>query len=287
MDYEPTEGSAAVGEPPELEPRLPTVPSPLAQKILLFEFLVLIEYWLSPLLFGVENYAGLWSSVGYLLFVVFAASLIGLVVVPLRAHLREALRAPHRRLAFHAAWAGAILLGLFATNTIQFAGGAGAGSTLQWTTVYTPFGPYPSLTFVVPALDLTGSLNIEVVTILGLVAVLWAASLVLGPLRPATACPRPAANPTGWRARLAPLAAWGPFGLISGCPSCLPAYVSVAALISPGAATSGFAAIPLVPWIGLAGLLYLASLGVTILVLRRSTAASEPTPSPDPWGVPT
>ncbi|HYK92838.1 MAG TPA: hypothetical protein VEY07_02195 [Thermoplasmata archaeon] len=254
---------------------LPQVPGPVGRKVLLFEFLVLIEYWISPLLFGVENYAGLWSEVGYLLFVGFIASLIGFVVLPLRHHLSAAFRAPHRRLAFYAAWAGAIVLGLFATNTFQFySGNAGAipsGVGLSWSTVYTPFGPWSSLTIILAPIQLSGTINAVVVAVLGLLGFLWASALVLGPLRPTTACPTPQVPASGWRARLAPLLAWGPFGLISGCPSCAPAYVAWLAMVAPGPASAGYAAIPLVPWIGLAGLLYLASFGLTLIVIGRST----------------
>lgn len=251
----------------------PSIPSRLGRRVLLFEGMVLAEFWLSPLLFGIENYAGLWSTIGMILFGMFVLTLVGFVVVPLRRPLREVFLTRARRAGFAGVVGASVLVGLFATNTIQLVSGSGgAGAASQWTTVYTPFGAWTSLSFQLPALDLSGSLNVEVVGLLLLLGFLWASTLFLGPLRPLASCDRGPVRARGWRARVAPLLIWGPFGLISGCPSCAPAYIAGLALIAPGPATASYAAIPLVPWIGLAGLLYLASFGALLLLLQRTTS---------------
>ncbi len=269
--------------PAAVLPPIPRVPSPLGRRVLLFVFLVLIEYWLSPLFFGVQNYAGLWSGIGWLLFAVAVASLIGFVVLPLRPHLRRALSSRRTRALFVAAWGGGAALGLFATNTLQLIGPVSSGGgpvQLAWQTVYTPFGPWTSAWFTVDPIGLVGVFNLEVLTVLGLLSFLWASALVLGPLRVREACAVTPAVDSRRRGRLASAAAWGPFGLISSCPSCAPAYVAWLATVAPGPAMSGYAAIPLVPWISLAGLLFLASLGVTVLVLSRATRPADPMDAP-------
>ncbi len=268
-----TEAPDGAVEPIAGEPDgLPPVPGPIGRKLLLFEFLVLVEYWLAPLLFGVQNYAGLWSTVGWALFLLFVSSLFLFVVRPLRPHLSVAFGRPRARPVFYLSWVGSLVLGLFATNTFQLLSPGAAPLGWSWATVYTPFGPWTSLAFTLGPLDLAGTLNLEVGLVLGLLGFLWASSLVLGPLAPRPAvCERPAVGEGTGKGRLAAVAAWGPFGLISGCPSCAPAYVAWLSAIAPGPAASGYAAIPLVPWIGLAGLLYLASFGLVILALSRTT----------------
>ncbi len=267
---------------------LPRIPGPIGRRVLLFEFLVLIEYWLSPVLFGVENYAGLWSTIGWLLFFLFVGSLMVLVVLPLRPHLARARDLPWARAVFYGSWAGSILLWLFVTNTVQVVAQGGQPSSFTWATVYTPFGPWTSLAFTFAPLDLAGTLNLEVGAVLGLLGFLWASALILGPFSARRACPvDPTAPSRPWRARLASVAAWGPFGLISGCPSCAPAYVAWLSLVAPGPAANGYATIPLVPWIGLAGLLYLASFGLLLLTLSRITRRGETTqPTAAPSGYP-
>ena len=263
-------------------PSLPQVPGPLGRKVLLFEFLVLAEYWVAPLFLGVTNYAGLWSDIGVALFGVFTASLVGFVLWPLRPHLRAAFaeRRWHRWL-FHGVWSTTLVVGLFAINILQFTDGPGA-PWVQFSpsTVYTPFGAWPTLDVYLPALQLWSTWNLEAPAILLLLGWSSAASVVLGPARRPPSCPVPARAATGWRGRLAAVGAVLPLGLISGCPGCAPVYFAALAMAAPGAAYSASASIPLVPWIGFAGLLYLLGFGLALWLIHRATA-DPAAPSPD------
>jgi hypothetical protein len=278
-------GGAAFGARPPLEvvadrsdptdsPALRQVPSPLGAKILLFEFIVLIEYWTAPLFLNVTNYAGAWSGVGTLLFVLLVTTLAFFVLLPLIPHLRIALAVGRDRWLFHGIWMGSLAVGLVVTSTIQWvspATGSGTPVELGRTTIYTAFGAWPSLTILVSGLHLFATVNLEVPTTIGLLSVLSAAAVLLGPVRRARACARGAPRKGLWGSRLASVAIWSPFGFITGCASCAPAYLALLALVAPATAASGYSAVPLVPWIGLAGLLYVASLGLALHILRQAT----------------
>jgi len=249
-----------------------TVPSPLGRRVLAFEFLVLLEYWLAPIFLGITNYAGLWSDLGSLLLVLFVSSLVVFVVLPLRPHLRRALAVPRNRWAFHGVWSASFVMSLFVTDIIQFVDGPSSGSiALGQTTVYTPFGAWPSLTLYVPSIHLWATFNPEGPTILFLLSFLSAASIVLGPLGRRAECPTPGPGPRTWRGRLASAGIVAPIGFITGCTGCSPLYFSALALVSPGAAEGALAAIPLVPWIGFAGLLFLFGFWLATELIRRST----------------
>jgi hypothetical protein len=270
---DPSEVVTEAGSPP-----LPPVPSPLGRKLLLFEFVVLVEYWTAPLFLDLTNYAGSWSEAGVLLFVLLVATLALFVVGPVLRHLRPALRVGHDRWIFHGIWAGSLLIGLLATSVVQFVGASGGGSVLLGrTVVYTSFGAWPSLTVLLPGAGVFLTLNVEVPTSLALLAFLSATAVLLGPVRQARACALGAPRKGLWPSRLASVAIWSPFGFITGCSACTPAYLALLALVAPGAAASGYSAIPLVPWIGLAGLLYLGSLALALHLLGRATRVpSEP-----------
>ncbi|MCI4348733.1 MAG: hypothetical protein L3J93_00725 [Thermoplasmata archaeon] len=254
---------------------LPEVPSPFARRVLLFEFVALAEYWLAPPLLGVTNFAGIWSDLGIVLFAVFVSSIVLLVIRPLWPHLRQAERTRQDRWTFHGVWIGTFAAALFLTNTFQLSppSSASAPVVVGVTTVYSPFGAWPSLTFYLPGAGLFGTFNVEIVTVLGLIAVLGSAVLRVSAFRRSLACP--SERPFAGSAPLASAAVWSPFGLVTGCAACAPLYLSVLGLVAPAAASGGLAASPLVPWIGLAGLLYLASFGLVIHLIRRST---EPVP---------
>lgn len=263
---------AAVRGEPSARP-LEEIPSELGRTVLLMVFLGLALYWITPALFASWNYAGPWSDVGYALFFALMATLALDVVRPLRAHLARA-RGPRRnRLIFHGLWSGTLVAGLIATSLIQFSAPGQGGPLMQWSTTYTPFGAWPGISLDFASAGIFVAANPPVLALLGLVSVLWAAVVVLrlSPI-PAT-CPTPRAPVKGWRSKIAAVAAWGPVGFISGCPACSPAYLALVGLIAPGTAAGAYAAEPLVPWIGLAGLLFLGSLGLTLLLLRRATAA--------------
>lgn len=260
------------------------VPGRLAGRILLFEFAVLAEYWLSPLLLGITNYAGLWSTVGVGLFFLFVGSVVGLVLWPLRAHLAGALTRARDRWSFHAVWVAALLLALVVTNTFQFgvpATATGYSAGFGMSTVYTPFGAWPSLTLYVPAAHFFGTFDPELLTIVALLSVLGSAAVRLSAARRARECPVPATAPVVRPPlrRLAALAVWSPLGFITGCASCAPLYLSALGLVAPSLAAGGLSAVPLVPWIGFAGLLYLVSFGLAFLLLRKATAPAVPDPS--------
>ncbi|HEV2428887.1 MAG TPA: hypothetical protein VGV64_03445 [Thermoplasmata archaeon] len=244
--------------------------------MLLYEFLVLAEYWVAPPLLGIRNYAGLWSDVGVVLFGVFVATLAVFVLWPLRIPLGRALSTRGPRLAFHSVWIGSLVAALFLTNTFQLSRATLAGAPVQLgaTTVYSPFGAWPSLTIYLPRIGLFGTLDAELLTVLGLLAVLGSATLRLFAARATSECPRPIDRP--WRSRIASAMVWSPFGLITGCPACAPAYLALVGLVAPGA-PAGLALVPLVPWVGLAGLLYLGSFALVLYLLRRAT---EPDPIP-------
>lgn len=253
-----------------------TVPSSLGRKVLAFEFLVLLEYWLAPLFLGITNYAGVWSDVGILLMILFVTTLTVFVVLPLRPHLRVALASRRSRALFHGIWSGSFIVALFATNLLQFVDGPSAGPvTLGQTTVYTPFGAWPSLTVYVPAIHLWATFNVEGPAIFLPLSFLSAASVVLGPLARSRACPTPASRPRTWGRRVASAGIVAPIGFISGCPSCLPLYFSAIALVAPGTAEGASAAIPLVPWIGFAGLLYLLGFWLATTLIRRATTVTD------------
>lgn len=262
---------------------LPVVPSPRARRILLFEFAILVEYWIAPLLFGLTNYAGTWSDVGIGLFLMFVTSLVLLVLLPLRPHLTRALSTRRPKLLFHAVWSVAFVAGLFLTNTFQLGvvGTASRSVELGSTTVYTPFGAWSSLTVFVPSWRFFGTFDFEILTVLLLVSILGASAVTISSSRRAPACPAPARDETPWKRTLSRLAIWSPLGLITGCASCAPLYLAGVGLLVPSVAVTGFAAEPLVPWIGLAGLLYLASFGLAVHLIRGATG-SDPPPTSEP-----
>ena len=252
----------------------PVVPSPLGRKVLTFEFVVLVEYWVAPLFLGVTNYAGYWSDAGVPLFLLLVGSLIVFVFVPLIPHLRGALRSLRNRVIFHGIWSGTFVLMLFTTNIIQFSTGPATPAVLLGTTtVYSPFGAWSSVTMWVPALQLWATWNLEGPTVLLLLSLLSAASVLLGPLSAVRACPIPPRRPRTWAGRFASVGVLAPLGFISGCPGCAPMYFAALATVAPASAESASAAIPLVPWIGFAGLLYLAGFALALYLIRRATDA--------------
>jgi hypothetical protein len=254
-----------------------TVPSPIGRKILAFEFVVLLEYWIAPIFLGITNYAGIWSEAGTLLMILFVSSLIVLVVLPLRPHLRAALTTTRNRAIFHGIWWASFVVALFVTNTIQFVDGPSTGPvSLGQTTVYTPFGAWASLTVYDPTLHLWATFNPEGPTILILLSFLSAASVVLGPWGRPRTCPAPSAPPRAWSGRLASAGIVAPLGFITGCTGCSPLYFSALALVAPGTAEGASAAIPLVPWIGFAGLLYLFGFWLATRLIRHATTLEDP-----------
>ncbi|MCI4353527.1 MAG: hypothetical protein L3K14_09155 [Thermoplasmata archaeon] len=256
---------------------LEEIPGELGRSVLLLEFFALALYWITPALYSSWNYAGTWSDLGYVLFVPLMATLSLAVLRPLPAHLARVWGVRRNRLLFHGLWSGTLVAGLVATSLIQFsAAGASAGSgapLLQWTTTYTPFGAWPGISIDLASAGVFIAINPPILALLGVVSVLWAAVVVLRLSPPSLTCTTPPAPAKGWRSKVATLAAWGPVGFISGCPACSPAYLALVGLVAPGTAAAGYAAEPLVPWIGLAGLLFLGSLGLTLLLLRRITAS--------------
>ncbi len=247
------------------------IPSARARRVLLFEFVVLLEYFVAPAIFGVTNYAGLWSTIGSVLFVALVASLLVGVVRPLLPRLKAANQDRRNRLLFHGVWVGAFAAGLVLTNLVQFVGGGPPGPVaLGEMTVYTPLGAWPTLTIFVPSLGLWAALNVVQPTLLLLLSVLSASSLVLARAR-ACRVGRSDHVPAG-RGRLSAVSALGPLGFVTGCPTCFPAYFSLVALVAPGVASSSFVALPLVPWIGFAGLLFLLGFVLVTRSLERATS---------------
>ncbi|MCI4354069.1 MAG: hypothetical protein L3K06_01735, partial [Thermoplasmata archaeon] len=278
-DHRPA-GASALNEssdrsdPEDRAAARPPIPGPTARTLLLFEFVVLIEYWLAPVFLDIGNYVGIWSDIGVGLFLGLISTLTFTVLWPLRARLAPALAVPRLRFTFHGLWLGSVVVGLFATATFRLASAsafAGApGLQVQWDAVATPFGAWPTLMFSYAPLDLIGALNAEVLSLLGVLSVVWASVVVLGMARPAARCEAPSRAVPRWR-RATALLMWGPLGFMTGCSSCTPIYVAVLGVIAPGSALSAYNSIPLVPWIGLAGLLYVASLAITLRLLRRVT----------------
>ena len=270
----PEEGAPDAGPaPPVGLPTLPAVPGPRARRWLTFEFVTLAEYWIAPTVLGVTNYAGTWAEVGTLLFLGFVASLVGLVLLPLRPHLARALSTRRERALFHAFWVGALGVGLLITNTFQLSAPiAGAsGVEIGSTTVYSPFGAWPSLTVYLPSIGLFGTLNVEIIGVLGLMGVLGSSVLRLRAHAAAAVCAVPRRDESSWARRAVTLAVYSPLGLVTGCTACAPLYLSALGVVAPTAAAGGFASLPIVPWIGLAGLLYLASFGLAIHLIRTAT----------------
>lgn len=264
---------------PSLAPTERPVPSPLGRKLLLFEFVVLVEYFVAPAFLGLTNYAGLWSTIGAVLFVVFATTLVVFVLVPLWPRLREATRPARRRALFHGVWISAFVAGLFLTNLLQFPDDRLAGPLLFGsTTIYTPLGAWPSLTVYVPSIDLFVTLNVEQPAVLLLLAVLSAAAVTLSQVpRCDVASPETGAAGGARRGRFLSWGSLGPLGFVTGCPTCFPAYFALLAWVAPGVAESGYVALPLVPWIGFAGLLtllgfFLATRSIQLLTSSRSSA---------------
>lgn len=249
------------------------VPSPLGRRLLGFELVVLAEYFVAPAFLGVTNYAGIWSEIGSVLFVAFVVSVGVLVVAPLWSRLAGALTLPGNRLLLHGIWVAAFVAGLFLTNLVQFPDERiGGGLLVGQTTIYTPLGAWPTLTFYYPPLDLYAAFNVEQPTILFLLSFLSASAVVLSRARRCE-LPRDAkdARATRRAGGLRSLLGLGSLGFVTGCPTCFPAYFGLVALVAPGVAESGYLAVPLVPWIGLAGLLYVAGFFVVLRTLRRVT----------------
>jgi len=254
----------------DVELLTPEVPSPLVRRVLLFEFVALVEYWVAPLFLGLSNYAGIWSSIGYLLFGVLVATLLIGVLLPLRRHLASAFVKPYRKLAYHAIWTMSLLASLFATGTLQI--GSTGPTALETATVYTPFGAWPGVGFTLPALHLSGAPNLEVVTMLSLLSILWAGAVVLRFGRPTPSCPVDTEPRPSWGVRVVTAVFWAPLGFMTSCAFCTPVYLAALAALAPGVALAAYNTIPLVPWIGLSGLLGLLSLFCTLHPLRIATA---------------
>lgn len=254
--------------------RLTEVPGPVGRGVLAFAFLALVEYWIAPPLLGVTNYAGTWSEMGLPLFLLFVGSVSAFVVWPLRHWLRAALGTRRRSALFAALWAGAVVAGLLATHSLQVGEGA-SGVYAAYTTTYGPFGQWTGLAFELGAVSLSGVLvPVDLVT-LGLLGMLWSSLVVITLQTRSPACAvRPAAQPAGWRGQLLAAAVWGPLGFLSSCSACSPAYLAAIGLVAPGLAANGYSMLPLVPWIGFAGLLYLVSYGLVIVQIRRRTSAA-------------
>lgn len=263
---------APPGDPRPLVPAR-RVPSDLGRKVLAFEFVVLAEYWVAPVFLGVTNYAGIWSEIGSALFFVLVGSLLVFVLVPLIPHLRAALGSWKRRLVFHGVWATSLTVGMFVTNILQFVDGPTSGPILLGQeTVYTPLGAWSSLTVYLPGVQLWATFNPEGPTVLFLLGFLSAASIVLGPMRRPATCPTPSPKSAGRKSPLASLGVLAPLGFITGCPACSPAYFALLSLLVPGAAVGAYAALPLVPWIGFAGLLFLVGFWLAVRLIERSTS---------------
>lgn len=275
----------AYGEPRATAAAHAEVPSRLGRGVLLFAFLALAEYWLAPPILGVTNFAGIWSDLGLPLFLLFVGALLVFAVWPLRPHLRAALGARYRWPIFLGLWAGAVLATMFATHALQL-GESGGGDFLGTTTVYTAFGQGTGLAFSVAAVSFTGTLVPTDIATLGLLGFLWAAVVVIGLENRSRGCELPRSQPSSWSRRLGAAGVWGPFGFLSSCSACTPAYLAVLGAVAPGVAANGYAALPLVPWIGLAGLLYLVSFGLVLRQLGRSTRPHPSPASEPPEGVP-
>ncbi len=252
---------------------LPVVPGALGRTLLLLEFLALFQYWTIPAIFPGWNYAGTWSIVGYVLFAALLPTLVLTVLWPLRRHLAIALATRRARGAFLALSAGAVLLGLFATNALQVVDfGPVTSSYVSFDPVYTPFGAWPNLAAYWSYGHLFATVNPAGTAMIAVLSIVWASAMALGFYRSRTGCPVPTRSTGGrWGVGAATIAAWGPVAFISGCSSCLPLFVAGLGLLAPGAATSLYALSPFVPWIGLSGLLFLLSLGVTLVILYRVT----------------
>jgi hypothetical protein len=247
------------------------VPGRWGRRLLAFELVVLVEYFLAPAFFDLTNYAGLWSSIGAALFTLFVVSVVVLVVAPIWPRLREALRLPGNRALFHGVWVGAFVAGLFLTNLLQYPDGAAAGSLLVGhTTIYTPLGAWPSLTVYVGPIDLWATVNVEQPTLLFLLAFLSSAALVLSRV-PRCAPSGPVPRRRTWFRRAGSVLGLGSLGFVTGCPTCFPAYFGLVALVAPAVAESTYTALPLVPWIGLAGLLYVAGFYLVLRTIERTT----------------
>ncbi len=246
------------------------VPGPLGREVLSFTFIALAEYWLAPAFVDLTNYAGVWSEAGVALFALFVAALLLFAVRPLVGPLTLSLQGGARWGVFLALWAGGILLALVATHSLQWGEGP-RGNYLGPTTVYTPFGQWTALAFSLAVAPLSGTIvPVDLVT-LGLLGFLWSSAVVLGleARRRGSCAVRPARGT--WGARLAGAFAWGPIGFLSSCSACTPAYLAVLGVLAPGLAANGYAALPLVPWIGFAGLLYLVSFSVVLYQVRSAT----------------
>ncbi|HEV2165868.1 MAG TPA: hypothetical protein VGS23_02640 [Thermoplasmata archaeon] len=251
------------------------MPGPLGGRVLAFVFLAIAEYLVAPPLLGLTNFAGTWSTVGAGLFGALILSVGLFVLRPLRPVFEKILADPSDRRPFLLLALGGFLLGLFATSSLQIvpAGspyGGPLGYSAGWTTVYSPLGAWPSFGFTLGALGLAGSIDPVVIALLGLLAVIWSVSVTLE-IHRSRRCDRSRDPSAGSRSRWVAMAVWAPSGFMTGCPSCAPLALTALGLVIPGAAASGYAFEPLVPWMGLDGILYLASLGLTILLLRRAT----------------
>ena len=224
-------------------------------------------------MFGVTNMAGVWAVLGQLLFVVWSTALIVFVFLPLWSRLRGPLRAGRNRLLFHVTWGVGFGAGLVITNTIQRSpASSGSGVLLGSSTVYTPFGPWPSTTFVVPPLGLAGAVNLVVVATIGSLAVLSAALLLLAREARPTACASNSPAAPRPRTAAASFLLWAPLGLLTSCANCTPLYLGAVGLVAPSVAAIGYSFLPFAPWGGFAGLVYLGSLSFALVMLRRATA---------------
>lgn len=279
---EPAAG--ALPEDPDRAGGRTTRPFPTATgvRILAFVGLACAEYWILPVVVPIGNWVGPWSTLGYLLLGAATVALVVWIVMPVAARLRPAFGLRGARARWAAIFAGVVLGALILTRSVQFGSVGPENGTVAAIgavgDVATPFGILPGWTLSVPAIGLTGSIDPVSLGTYGVVGFLVASLVVLR--RSSRWCdPKPRPGTNRWATLLA---GWGPLGLVSACPGCSPAYLAVLSSLAPGAFPSLFASIPLTPWVGLAGLVDLASIGCLIALFRNAIARTEPRASPDP-----
>lgn len=259
------------------------IPDRSGGRALAFVLLVLAEYWIVPPLVGMTNYAGLWSEIGPVLFGLLIAVLMAVIVRPLLGWLGPLLRPRRRKLLFGGLWAVGWVAGLYATGTLELQAGAGGGFWAASSTVTTPFGAWPGGAVGAPLDGVQIGLNPPAWTLIAILSFLWSATILIAWVRRPEACDRPEVAPSTTPRLGAVLGglSWAPIGFVSSCAVCTPIYLAPIGLLLPGVASAGYAGSPFVPWIGLSGLLYIGSLTLALVGLRRATRPTRSTEPPD------
>lgn len=217
------------------------------------------------------EFAGFWSTVGVLVFVLWLLSIFWFVVRPLYPWLEPTRRSLTGRAGFVTLGGVSFLLWDVGIGALQGSGVPRAILYAESQSLLTPFGFFTTVEYIVGPVQ--GYLNLQLVVTFALLAYLWAAVIHLEWYRARgdVTCRVPGPVPPANRRVGATLLPWIPIlGVCSGC--CSPPLLELLLLgVAPTLGT-GFTAFRALNWMW-DGFLEVASVTLLVLLLRRVTRA--------------